>query len=69
MLTCSGLCAQNAVAFHAYGVACRHFAGGPDPATPLTYPEVYAAGDLPSLLIFALKECPSDMPQLEQDTR
>ena len=35
------------MAFHAYGVACRHFAGGPDPATPLTYPEVYAAGDRP----------------------
>ncbi len=37
------LCKQNA--FHAYGVMCRHFAGGPDPVTPLTYPEVYAAGE------------------------
>ena len=36
--------AQNAVAFHAYGVVCRHFAGGPDPLVPLTYPEVFAAG-------------------------
>lgn len=53
------------MAFHAYGVACRHFAGGPDPATPLTYPEVYAAGDPPSL-IPAPKMVPGTTTELEQ---
>ena len=67
VFTPGGLCAQNAVAFHAYGVACRHFAGGPDPATPLTYPEVYAAGGHPRLL-FALKASPCHLPQLKQNT-
>ncbi|KAK9834891.1 hypothetical protein WJX81_006826 [Elliptochloris bilobata] len=56
---------QNAVAFHAYGVACRHFAGGPDPTTPLTYPEVYAAGAFAGLVQCAVST-PVDLLKIRQ---
>lgn len=37
--------AQSAVVFQAYGAACRSISGTVDPAVPLSYSQVFTAGE------------------------